>query len=210
MKYGYTGVESKDLIRKYEHNVSNNTIIITFLDDSSYEVPYNEESEQLILDKMLEQAQQRSESRALQNAMQKRRLAFAKIMLNISTILLNSANYYRTESNNTKIFCSVLNGIIAVTIALNGAEFKFTSDEINELKKYDLYLAIKEKLENKNDSNTCNMTEGNLNSLNINTLDNYSLRDIERIRDHLDRDEEWKSFLKKSNKRKVLAKKRGI
>lgn len=209
MKYGYKGVELKDLIEKYEHNVSNNTIKITFLDDSSYEVPFTEENEQLILDKMLEQAKARSESEALQNAIQKRRIDFPLMMLKVSALMINSANNSGANSKESKIIYSVLEGLIAVTIVLDGVELKFISDEIKELKKYDIYLAIKDKLESKINCDTCNMTDSNLSTLNINTLDNYSLGEIKRIRDNLDKDEKWGQYFNKTNQDKVLAKRRG-
>lgn len=209
MKYGYKGVELKNLIGKYEHNVSNNTIKITFLDDSSYEVPFTEENEQLILDKMLEQAKARSESNALQNAIQKRRIDFPLIMLKLSAFMVNSANHNGANSKESKIIYSVLGGLIAITIVLDGVELKFTSDEIKELKKYDIYLAIKDKLESKINCDTCNMTDSNLSTLNINTLDNYSLGEIKRIRDNLDKEEKLGQYFNKPNQDKVLAKRRG-
>ncbi len=209
MNYGYKGVKLGDLIKKYEKDFRDNTIKITFLDGSSYIVPLTYENEQAILDKMLEQAQQRSESKALQNAIQKRRIDFPLLVMKVSALMLNSANYSVANSKESKVIYSVLGGLIAVTIALNGVEIKFTSNEINELKKYDIYLAIKEKLEkNEYNCNNFNGIKECLGTLNINTLDNYSLKEIRRIKANLDKGEKWVPYFE-SNKQKVLVKKRG-
>lgn len=56
-----------------------------------------------------------------------------------------------------------------------------------ELEKYDIYLKIKSKLENIDNSTLFNEIKKSKNTipLNINTLDNYSLSDIKNIRYNL-------------------------
>ena len=54
MKYGYAYANLGELIRNYK--VSNDKIIITFLDGSSKEIPFTEQNEAELLNEMLKQA----------------------------------------------------------------------------------------------------------------------------------------------------------
>ncbi len=209
MNYGYKEAKNEDLIKNYIRVLRDNKIEITFLDGSTYEMPLTAENEKALLDKMLEQAKARSESGALKNAIQNRKGAMVSVLFKAITLVLAGAFYNGVDSNSLKAFYGAFGGITAIAMTIQGVNFALTSKEIEELKKYDLYLSIKERLEEKNRCNLINGIEGNFENLNINTLDNHSLKEIERIKDYLDKDEKWGDFFKERNKPKVLAKRRG-
>lgn len=63
MKYGYIGADNSELIQKFQK--SDNKIIVTFLDGSTRTLPLTEEYEKNLLEIMLKQAIERSQSDAL-------------------------------------------------------------------------------------------------------------------------------------------------
>lgn len=209
MNYGYKGAKDEDLIKNYTRVLRDNKIEITFLDGSTHEIPLSAENEQALLDKMLEQAKARSESSALKNAEQNRKNAMSSAFLKAITLMITGAFYNGVDSNAMKEFYGIFGGVTALAMTIQGVRVALTSKEIKELKKYDLYLSIKGRLEEKNKNNLFNGIEGHFEGLNINTLDNYSLKDIERIKEYLDKDEKWGDYFKERNKTKVLAKRSG-
>lgn len=100
MKNGYSGVESSELIQKYE--TFNDTIVITFLDDSTYEIPLTEENKKYLLNQMLEQTKERSESSALADAKKIRKKAILWSFVQAGFTMLNfiAAN---ADSNHMKL-----------------------------------------------------------------------------------------------------------
>ncbi|MCI8778735.1 MAG: hypothetical protein HFI87_06270 [Bacilli bacterium] len=71
MKYGYDGISNDQLIKNYK--ISDNKIVITFLDNSNYEIALTKENENNLLNTMLEQAQDRDQSTILFNLQMKRK-----------------------------------------------------------------------------------------------------------------------------------------
>lgn len=206
MKHGYQGAECGELIKNYKP--SNDKIIITFLDGSNYEIPLTKENENDLLNQMLEQAQKRSESSSLYDAKQKRKRALIWTMTQVGFTILDIITASTADnSKNLRIFTSVLGGITALTAVIYGLEYKFKNDEIKELEKYDIYLSIKSKLDNTTDLNLFNGIKTQEKALNINTLDNYSLSDIKKIRDNLKRSEKYSSYFEQTGNNPTLVKK---
>lgn len=207
MKYGYEGAETGELIQNYK--TSNDKIIITFLDGSNYEIPLTQENENDLLNQMLEQAQERSESSSLYDAKKRRIKALIWTITQVGFTMLSIFNYFNADSKGKRIFNSVIAGITALTVVIDGLSYKFSNDEIKELEKYDIYLSIRERLENANDPNLFNGIIKQGVQLNINTLDNYSLNDIKKIRDNLKRSEKYSSYFNKEDNNPTLTKKIG-
>ena len=207
MKYSYEGAETGELIQNYK--TSNDKIIITFLDGSNYEIPLTQENENDLLNQMLEQAQERSESSSLYDAKKRRIKALIWTITQVGFTMLGIFNYFNADSKCKRIFASVIAGITALTVVIDGLSYKFSNDEIKELEKYDIYLSIREKLENANDPNLFNGIIKQGVQLNINTLDNYSLNDIKKIRDNLKRSEMYSSYFNKEDNNPTLTKKIG-
>ena len=207
MKYGYEGAETGELIQNYK--TSNDKIIITFLDGSNYEIPLTQENENDLLNQMLEQAQERSESSSLYDAKKRRIKALIWTITQVGFTMLSIFNYFNADSKGKRIFTSVISGITVLTVVIDGLRYKFSNDEIKELEKYDIYLSIRERLENTNDPNLFNGIIKQGVQLNINTLDNYSLNDIKKIRDNLKRSEKYSSYFNKEDNNPTLTKKIG-
>ena len=207
MKHGYKGAESGELIQNYK--TSNDKIIITFLDGTNYEIPLTEENEIDLLNQMLEQAEERSKKSSIYDLKQKRKKALIWTMTQVGFTILNIVNASTTDSKGMRVFAGILGGITAFTVVINGLDYKFKNDEIKELEKYDIYLQIRARLENINDPNLFNGIRKQETPLNINTLDNYSLNDIIKIRDNLKRSEKYSSYFDKDGSNPTLTKKIG-
>lgn len=182
MKYGYEGADCSKLIKKYE--ISDNKIIITYLDGSVYTMPYSIENEKDILDLMLEQAKDRSKATTIF-----RQNSFGKHMLSLGAISSAGAISYFLgmsviDMPSAKACCAAAGVALSACSLVEGAISLRYFDQIKELEKYDIYLSIREdiKLANKKKlfkgiNKECN--------LYINTLDNFSLRDLKKIKKNL-------------------------
>ncbi len=186
MKHGYEGAEAGELIQNYK--TSNDKIIITFLDGTNYEMPLTEENEANLLNKMLEQAEERK-GLSIYDLNQKRTKALIWTITQVGCTALNILGASIADSKGMRVFASIVSGITALNVVMNGLDYRFKNDEIKELEKYDIYLQIRTRLENADDSNLFNGIRKRKQEtpLNINTLDNYSLNDIKKIRDNLKR-----------------------
>ncbi len=142
-----------------------NKIVIYYLDNTCKVLDYSKEIEEELQDKLFQQAKERQQNDTLKNIIESRE-KYALLSLVLNSSHSPSYNYL------------------------------YTFDEkIQELKKYDIYLKMKDDLAE-------SLKEG-YPSLNINTLDNFTLREIELIKSNLERKE--KNVIK-SSKRKLYTK----
>ncbi len=199
MKFGYyDNSENKDLIQNYEKQ--DNKIVITFLDGSNYEISLSKENEANLLNLMIEQAQDRSESDELYLVQQRRKkiLMSSVVYTVLNLININYAN--KTDSNFLRTFTSILCCITGLCIVTDIFFCKFSNDEIKELKKYDIYLSIRKTLEkNITDPNLFKGVKSQQLELNINTLDDYSLSDIKKIQSNLRKIEKYSQYFTDSS-----------
>lgn len=184
MKFGYEGANLSELIRKYK--VSNQMMAINFLDDKgSFIIPYNEEVEQQIQDYMIEQAKLRKENMDLNeyNNDLSRTVSLSLVgggFSIFSTVGLITAEQIFTQS----YFGSLLVYAGAITILSSLVAIK-QNKKVKELKKYDIYLSIREQLDNICDTKLYEGVSPKRQSLNINTLDDYSLKELKDISSNL-------------------------
>lgn len=185
MKFGYEGVRNEELIQKYK--VNGDKITIMFLDGTIHEVDLTEENENDLLSRMLKQAQERNESLEMNLAIRERRQAFlwAMYLSMIDLVYINTTINATTDRG--EIFGTIVSGIVGLTIVINGSVCKARNDEIRELKKYAIYLNIRDRFEEMGDKPILLGENGREEFLNINTLDDYSLHDIKVIRKKLGR-----------------------
>ena len=199
MKFGYyDNSENKDLIQNYEKQ--DNKIVITFLDGPNYEISLSKENEANLLNLMIEQAQDRSESDELYLVQQRRKkiLMSSVVYTVLNLININYAN--KTDSNFLRTFTSILCCITGLCIVTDIFFCKFSNDEIKELKKYDIYLSIRKTLEkNITDPNLFKGVKSQQLELNINTLDDYSLSDIKKIQSNLRKIEKYSQYFTDSS-----------
>lgn len=90
-------------------------------------------------------------------------------------------------------------------VTIGSLKYKIQNDKIEEVRKYAMYLSIRERLENIYDYNLFNGIKEPKLPLNINTLDNYSLYDIKRISNNLEKCEKY-SFGKNNSNRTIVKK----
>lgn len=175
--------ESKNVndktIRRYDKE--NGKLVITFLDNTTVELPLSKENENKILNKMINQAEDREafhDSDDLEHRIQA--LSGASGLL-ASTILFG----YLVQSD-TLMQKLIATGVIGGELVLNSVCIHISKEELDELKKYSIYLANREKLDEfKENPSLRNGVKSSEKELNINTLDNYSLKDLKRMRKNL-------------------------
>lgn len=185
MKYGYGDYELGSLIKKYKKK--NNKIIITFLDGTKKEEPLTNIKEEEILNKMLKQAIERNDNIKWEEILEKRKFSKNNIIKDILFEIIGiSLPYIHEYTGEISLF---LGGTMGIFLIVDSLFYKLSSNEIKELKKYDIYLDVKDEIEKNKKEN-----------ININNLDNYSLKDLEEIRQNLinskSKDDNFKKLVK--------------
>lgn len=197
MKYGYSEGNSSLLIRNYQ--VKGNRIVITHLDGTSYEIPFTEENEQEILDKMLSQALDRENSGAIANVKKEMTKAVFWNLLDLFIMINSIAKSSVPTPKALQILNTASGTLAAILFVWTGIRYKNKADELNELKKYQIYLSIINELENSQDPNLLYgiNINGKALSININTIDKFTLDDLKKIKANLERSNEYSRMLKK-------------
>jgi len=231
MKYGYEGVSLSDIVEGY--HISNNKIIINYLNGKIDVIDFSAIEEENILDLMLEQAIMRNELYKKNKLNYNNKSLLKEIisefkdyetdsdeflvyifgMMFLSTILYCSAESLGlTTPGITQGDIAVIAVILSIDVPLLIAWFiksdfsciissivkdiyqknkndKRIKNKKEELKKYAIYLDMKEELdnilENSNYHDLFNGVKSDEQVLNINTLDNFSLKDIKKINSNL-------------------------
>ncbi len=184
MNYTYGYKKASEIIKNYK--IKDNKIIINFLDGSFYKVDNTKENMDYILNIMLEQAIERNNTDALNDAIRSENNA---ILSSISSLIVSASTGVLAYNLDGKgqIPVYILGGVIFVSSIALGVSSIPHSCEIDELKKYRLFLSMKDNLDEKaNDLNLYNGVK-NKKKLNIGTLDDYSLSDLRKIRTNLNR-----------------------
>ena len=182
MKYGYENVDLGELISNYK--IVGNDIIVTFLNGNYYRLHNTKENELKILRLMLEQAQNRSDSNALVSAQKKRKEQLRWTIGITGFDLINIFSICATNSDAMRIFASILGILTTATAASWVVSYRRFNELVKELEKYDIYLSIKDQIDD-NDLELFNGVKKSSDVLNINTLDDYSLRDIKTIQNNI-------------------------
>lgn len=186
MNFWYDEEDYNDVIKKYAI-LNDQIIIILYLNGDIKLMEYSEDVEKEILETMLLDAQRRDINIPIELLKKKLRENNAKIFLELMLSVTNliSAN---SDMDNIKLkYMSAFMSIILSTIALfehkkNGK----LSGQIEELEKYKLYLSMRKELEENYDEATFRGIKAFDGLFNINTLDNYTLSEVKRIRKNLD------------------------
>ena len=184
MKYGYNGI-NEELIRSYK--IQDNEIVVTYLDDSRIRMPLTEKNEQNILNKMVQQAKTRNNVSNLKESLQERKISDV-----ITTSFLCSGSVLvscMAACVDKKMLLTFFGGLGLYNLVTCIARCKSNDEKIKELEKYSLYLSMLEdlmKLKDTQDLYTgIDLLSGD-EQININTLDNYSLEDINRLKENLE------------------------
>ena len=207
-------VVDKDLVKETIQNytTSDNKIIITFFDGSTYELPLTEDNEKRILNEMVKQTQDivgigyQANAMICQKEEKKRKILL--FTLTCAVVTLADVTGFSTDTlENMRPALIALGSASILGVTIGSLKYKIQNDKIEEARKYAMYLSIRERLENIYDYNLFNGIKEPKLPLNINTLDNYSLYDIKRISDNLEKCEKY-SF-GKNNSNRTMVKKMG-
>lgn len=187
MNYGYENKEDKEIIKNY--NKENDILIINYLDGSQQEILLTDENEKKLLSEMLEQAKERNNSSTIEKTERSRnRFLFQEILC----LLFASSNMLRAvrcSISNEKFLALVyplLAGACGVLAVINDVEYKLYNEKLDEFKKYAVYIDLLNKLEKLNENEKNNLLKIENNYININTLDNFSLKEIKKLRNHIE------------------------
>ena len=185
MNFDYIGRNSSELIKNFQ--ISKDIIIINYLDKSIEIIPFTDEKEQELLSKMLNQAEERNNNFSLNEANFSRNRLVTFLIINILLTIFFIDKSQTYEYPKYRSFFVWVSSFVGLMVVISGTEYIFKRSEINELKKYALYLQIREKFEeNKNDYHLFVGIKEHKEELNINTLDLYSLKEIKQIKANLD------------------------
>ena len=184
MLYAYPGIDESEIIKSYQ--IVNSSIKITYLDNSDILIPFTKINEQKILNKMLNQAEERSQSSRLEEILNLKKDDKFKIVAATLT-LINGANLYE-NLNHLKISMLITTFFIGMCLSLYLREIKSLKPEIIELQKYDLFLKMQSDLERFQDEKDIFYgIKHEINNLNINTIDSLSLKDLQKINSNIQR-----------------------
>lgn len=186
MKY-FDEEERYKVIENYE--IKNGKIIIKYLDGHKSDfLPYSIELEKNILKLMEAQAIERDlKYKDYLNALDKSTF-IKKIKTGIwavPTVVMVSFFYevLGTDSMYDDALAGLLFCVSVAKLALNVKGLGRNNKVRNELIKYHIYLNMKEKLDKYDKEKV--FSGVNKRNLDINTLDNFSLKDIEKIKSNL-------------------------
>lgn len=193
MKYGYNVTKKDGLIKCY--NVVDDEIIIEFLDKSTYSVPYSVKNEQIVLNKMVEQAKTKNEEADVKELNSSRDDYALKFVGNLLVWYLSHLSMEYINNASTQFFCLLVMIINSYCAARNVMKYHDYSEEIEELEKYDTYLDMMDDLELCSEDELFHKVNNSSKSLNINTLDNYSLKEIKQIKKNLINSREYKNYI---------------
>lgn len=186
MNYWYNDNFEK-IIRWYV--VENDKIIISYLDGSvENDLKYSEENEKNIIEIMIRQAEERNNYVSIENLKANAINNDIKLFLNIgigySGLTLAGINSLNNNIRLTGALMSIVLGLIA--LAKNKKSI-IISNQINELEKYKLYLSMRKEIEDNYNKETFDGIKSFDGNFNINTLDDYSLDDVKKIKKNLDK-----------------------
>lgn len=188
MKYEYDGMDASDIIDNYKKKTSK--IVITFLDGSTKTVPLNNKQEEKIKNMMLKQATDRNNNSSLNTSKSGIKLntltyAYFVTFPIIFTLCLAFNPSYDSSKTIYNTLIAFVIGISSIGIYLSDNEIKLSNEEVNDIKKYSIYLANRKKIEDNKDNPSLYKNVKNKGTLDINTLDNYTLSDMLKIEKNL-------------------------
>lgn len=174
MKFAYLTEEG--IIRNYV--IEGNEIVINYLDDTIVKIKYTEENEQKLQEKMLEQAKERNEKIKPDFYKEERKHDLQYVHSYAIYTMLNTSTFIRTDVEWLKIAAGVMVGVTGSLLIYNSIKCKQLNDKRKELEKYRIYLSMIK--ENKNSIAPMQL-KYNDKEVNINTLDNFSLREVKKL-----------------------------
>ena len=182
MNFSYKEAVLSKTIRKYV--VKNGKINIFYLDESADIMPYTIENEEKIQQMMILQALERKNSNIDEAIATDATDFYNKLTANV---LFDLASLFGVTFTSTEELHILLNCGIAFLAGItinNGIEYISNLKKLEELAKYDIFLKIRLELDQY--PQLLDRFKKLRKRLSINTIDNYSLKEIEKIRENLE------------------------
>ena len=182
MNFSYKEAVLSKTIRKYV--VKNGKINIFYLDESVDIMPYTIENEEKIQQMMILQALERKNSNIDEAIATDATDFYNKLTANV---LFDLASLFGVTFTSTEELHILLNCGIAFLAGItinNGIEYISNLKKLEELAKYDIFLKIRLELDQY--PQLLDRFKKLRKRLSINTIDNYSLKEIEKIRENLE------------------------
>lgn len=203
MNYTYFNKKESEVIKDYKTN--EDKIVINLLSGDYYEIPLSKENEKKIIEEVLHQAEERN-SYGPYIAKVKRKRLYHIVLLILFSVFAGYDIYdiVQMDSKEKKLAYGLLAIANAIFIVVNGVQVYLKSDELDEIKKYGIYLDIREKLETyKHDRNLFNKIKGRDSIPTINTLDDWSMKEMIQLKNNLKLCERYECFCKQAGPKKL-------
>lgn len=207
MNYGYIGANLDKLIKEYK--IQNNKLIVTFLNGKKYITDYTVENENIVISKMIEQAILRDKQGfpllheysgfyMFDNAY--------RLFLEIYAIIVSTFLCYLVKEQCDKdILRSCVYGSVTV-MTMDIVQNKIDKLKQEEYFKYNIYLKIMDDINRFGKSKySISLLKGLKKEYlpSINTLDNYSLKDLKLIEENIENLKSSSSLQKNASPAKV-------
>lgn len=176
MNYGY---DTNDALIK-NIKPKDNVMVITYLDGTTNEVPLTEHMVNQLKNIMIKQAINRNKSSALEEAKNNLRLNYVRMIIKHIEIAFSTFFGISSKELAFKFAFFSISAMACLELSTIYGKIVFKKEEINELLKYDIFLKIKDDL---NDPNVYNGVDKA--PLDIDTLDEYSLQEIKTIESNI-------------------------
>ena len=127
---------------------------------------------------MLEQATKKNNNSDLEEMIKNQKMFLNFTIHNIFLELTSLSIPYIIDADIASKISLFLTGVFSVFLVEEAAFFKLSRNKISELKKYAIYLEKKKEIDE--------YMSSDIETFNINKLDNYSLEDLRLIKKELD------------------------
>ena len=199
MKYEYDGKEKKDIVENYEEN--NNKIVINYLDGSTQTIQLTKENLEHIKGILLKQAEERRNTdgeKILADGLLYRGAQLGVSVMGLVTSILFSAS---TQFSAERIFFAGVSAICAINIIFTGQKICIEQKEIDDIRKYNIYLNNKEDFDEYKDRLELYENVEYKKPIDINTIDEYSYEDLEQMRDNIKGIKSYENFCAVANEK---------
>lgn len=186
MKYWYDSNTIDKSVAFYK--IIDDTILVYYLNGNVDIIQYSEEIVNELIQKMICQAKERDKTISIEdlksvNNLNNKKL-FNEISVSCSGLLVSNIQ----NLNHSVRLLGVIVSITCSLLALKKARVRnAVNRQIEELEKYKLYLSMMKEIEDNYNQKTFNGIKFFDGNFNINTLDNYSLNEVKKIKKNLEK-----------------------
>ena len=167
-----------------DYKITNGKIVIMYLDGTNSEMILTEVNEQHVLELMLEQSNTKKVSLPIQAVQKAKNISLVANIINASA-MTGFITLALVDYDTYGILPIVCSSVFCLSLVFNSVVYKLKTNELNELKKYDLYLSMKESLDSMVNYKVFK-EEQRKGYYNIESLDSVSIDDINELSQQLE------------------------